>query len=321
MKRVLHLRDGDRAAVGEHLGIDMACPVGNAGLGLLDHGVTGLDLRSAVVQSSLSLDGLRIRLWGGARRGGRRVSLGVAVVGAAVLWVASTDGVGPARTSRSRGQNFQAATAPPDSRTRAATMGTTMRAALRFARLALATISPPGSSVTRANLRYRGRDGEFVSASSVRSRLAASRSWPATACRPPTASVRPVLQPWVQLGAVRRGACEMRNAGETEWGEPMDVLHVDCDSCVARGDACGDCVISVLLGAPDQVELDAVGAFSAVGAGGPRARSAAPPDTRSETWTVGDRHRRVGRITRRSTAHHAAIKGWAWRLHSDQFVT
>jgi len=37
----------------------------------------------------------------------------------------------------------------------------------------------------------------------------------------------------------------------------MDVLEVDCDSCVARCVACGDCVISVLLGAPGQVELDA----------------------------------------------------------------
>jgi hypothetical protein len=40
-------------------------------------------------------------------------------------------------------------------------------------------------------------------------------------------------------------------------GAPMGTLHVDCDSCVARGDACGDCVISVLLGAPDQIDLDA----------------------------------------------------------------
>ena len=32
----------------------------------------------------------------------------------------------------------------------------------------------------------------------------------------------------------------------------MDVLHVDCQSCVARGPACGDCVISVLLGSPPQ---------------------------------------------------------------------
>ena len=30
----------------------------------------------------------------------------------------------------------------------------------------------------------------------------------------------------------------------------MDTLHVDCDTCCARGPACGDCVITVLLGAP-----------------------------------------------------------------------
>ena len=28
----------------------------------------------------------------------------------------------------------------------------------------------------------------------------------------------------------------------------MDVLHVDCDTCIARGAACDDCVVSVLLG-------------------------------------------------------------------------
>ena len=28
----------------------------------------------------------------------------------------------------------------------------------------------------------------------------------------------------------------------------MDVLHVDCDTCIARGAACNDCVVSVLLG-------------------------------------------------------------------------
>ena len=37
----------------------------------------------------------------------------------------------------------------------------------------------------------------------------------------------------------------------------MNVLHVDCEACVARGPACQDCVISVLLGAPGQgVDLD-----------------------------------------------------------------
>lgn len=28
-------------------------------------------------------------------------------------------------------------------------------------------------------------------------------------------------------------------------------MIIDCDSCEVRGDACGDCVIGVLLGTPD----------------------------------------------------------------------
>ena len=37
----------------------------------------------------------------------------------------------------------------------------------------------------------------------------------------------------------------------------MDVLHVDCDTCVARGIACSDCVVTVLLGASGGVvDLD-----------------------------------------------------------------
>lgn len=37
----------------------------------------------------------------------------------------------------------------------------------------------------------------------------------------------------------------------------MDVLHVDCDRCMARGPACADCVITVLLGPPHGVvDLD-----------------------------------------------------------------
>ena len=27
-------------------------------------------------------------------------------------------------------------------------------------------------------------------------------------------------------------------------------MLIDCDTCEVRGDACGDCVVSVLLGAP-----------------------------------------------------------------------
>lgn len=34
-------------------------------------------------------------------------------------------------------------------------------------------------------------------------------------------------------------------------------MNIDCDGCAARGPACGDCVVTVLLGAPpDGVELD-----------------------------------------------------------------
>lgn len=34
-------------------------------------------------------------------------------------------------------------------------------------------------------------------------------------------------------------------------------MDIDCDGCAARGPACGDCVVTVLLGAPpDGVDLD-----------------------------------------------------------------
>lgn len=33
-----------------------------------------------------------------------------------------------------------------------------------------------------------------------------------------------------------------------------DDLIIDCDSCLVRGDACGDCVVSVLLGVPDSLD-------------------------------------------------------------------
>jgi hypothetical protein len=36
----------------------------------------------------------------------------------------------------------------------------------------------------------------------------------------------------------------------------MSTVIVDCDTCKVRGLACQDCVISVLLGPPPNVELD-----------------------------------------------------------------
>jgi hypothetical protein len=38
--------------------------------------------------------------------------------------------------------------------------------------------------------------------------------------------------------------------------EDIDTMIIDCDRCEVRGDACPDCVISVLLGAPPAVEWD-----------------------------------------------------------------
>jgi hypothetical protein len=35
-----------------------------------------------------------------------------------------------------------------------------------------------------------------------------------------------------------------------------NTITVDCDTCAVRGLSCQDCVISVLFGAPPNVELD-----------------------------------------------------------------
>ncbi len=45
---------------------------------------------------------------------------------------------------------------------------------------------------------------------------------------------------------------------------------IDCDSCLVRGLACGDCVVTVLLGPPSEVEIsdDEMRAFDALAGGG-----------------------------------------------------
>ncbi len=47
-------------------------------------------------------------------------------------------------------------------------------------------------------------------------------------------------------------------------------MIIDCDTCQVRGDACRDCVVSVLLGPPAELELDDVerAAVSALAEGG-----------------------------------------------------
>ena len=68
-------------------------------------------------------------------------------------------------------------------------------------------------------------------------------------------------------------------------------MLIDCDACAVRGPACGDCVVTVLLGAPPEgVELDAAErrALDALADGGliPRLRLVPGP--------VGGNDRRVG---------------------------
>ena len=33
-------------------------------------------------------------------------------------------------------------------------------------------------------------------------------------------------------------------------------VHIDCDTCVVRGAACHDCVVTVLLGPPPELSFD-----------------------------------------------------------------
>lgn len=50
------------------------------------------------------------------------------------------------------------------------------------------------------------------------------------------------------------GGRKVSGVGGTVVG--MSTLHVDCDGCAARGPGCADCVISVLLGPPGDVEFE-----------------------------------------------------------------
>jgi hypothetical protein len=46
-------------------------------------------------------------------------------------------------------------------------------------------------------------------------------------------------------------------SGETgQIGDWEDAVTIDCDDCAVRGRGCADCVVSVLLGVPDQLLAD-----------------------------------------------------------------
>jgi hypothetical protein len=71
--------------------------------------------------------------------------------------------------------------------------------------------------------------------------------------------------------------------------DPCDAVVVDCGTCLVRSAAaCGDCVVTVLLGAPPE-GADERAAFDALAASGlvPPLRLVVPLDDVSESGQVG----------------------------------
>ena len=83
-------------------------------------------------------------------------------------------------------------------------------------------------------------------------------------------------------GTLRRASD--RTVGGFLQSVAMATLHVDCASCEARGPACSDCVISVLLGTPGvDFEETERAALTVLSQGGllPPLRMAPPSDGRN----------------------------------------
>lgn len=74
----------------------------------------------------------------------------------------------------------------------------------------------------------------------------------------------------------------------------MEMLRIDCGSCAVRGPACGDCMVTALLGAEHEVvefcsdEVTALRAMTSEGLLPPlrlvRAVSSRPPPAPDEEW-------------------------------------
>ena len=77
----------------------------------------------------------------------------------------------------------------------------------------------------------------------------------------------------------------------------MDILRIDCGTCAVRGPACGDCMVTALLGPNEGVvelesdEVSALKAMTAVGLLPPlrlvRAVSPRPPVEPDEAFASG----------------------------------
>ncbi|MBI4900005.1 MAG: hypothetical protein HY829_05945 [Actinobacteria bacterium] len=79
----------------------------------------------------------------------------------------------------------------------------------------------------------------------------------------------------------------------------MTRLSIDCDQCAVRGLACSDCIVSALLGVPDealtfddaeQAAIDALAASGMV----PPLRLVPKPATSADPRRRGDGHRLYG---------------------------
>lgn len=76
-------------------------------------------------------------------------------------------------------------------------------------------------------------------------------------------------------------------------------MLIDCDTCVVRGPACGDCVMSVMLGAPptgvnlDETERRALDALAGAGMV-PQLRLVSPPREVASGGVRPGRARRAG---------------------------
>ena len=79
----------------------------------------------------------------------------------------------------------------------------------------------------------------------------------------------------------------------------MTRLSIDCDQCAVRGLACSDCIVSALLGVPDDVltfddaEQAAIGALAASGMV-PPLRLVPKPTSTPNPRNARDRYRLYG---------------------------
>ena len=91
---------------------------------------------------------------------------------------------------------------------------------------------------------------------------------------------------WLLPGIGRLGHGEPNERVRAAHREEADVI-LDCDTCMVRGDACGDCVVAVLLGPPPALNTEEQRALEVLSASGlvPPLRLAPAADVSDDTPT------------------------------------